>query len=53
MKTYRFGGVGPAGTSQAGSQQVPQMHDLIAPLRSSRRADQKTYMIYLVWNPDE
>ena len=29
------------------------MHDLIAPLRFSRRADRKTYMVRLIWSPDE
>ena len=52
-KKHHFGGTGPAGTDQASSQQVPKMHDLIAPLRSSSRADRKTYMICLVWSLDE
>jgi len=43
----------PAGSQTGQFGQVPQMHDLIAPLRFSRRADRKTYMVYLVWSPDE
>ena len=45
---HHFGGTGPTGTDQAGSQQVPQMRDLIAPLCSSRRVDRKTYIVCLV-----
>jgi hypothetical protein len=33
--------------------QLPQMPEQSSPLCSSRRADRKTYMVRLIWSPNE